>query len=1034
MDYFSSDNDDVICTAVTCLICIGDTLCSGEGSYLHTYSLSSSRHLAQYNVLGSSVIHGIKASSNDLVIFGQKSLCLGRLTGSSFDVTSEVAEFTDWIWDVQWLSEPLHHLAVALGHNAVALWDCSGFKCTEVISCVENCILYSACFIGDSWNSLVLAAGVVFNEVVLWRPAGHRDGSGRSIVIGRFKGHEGVIFNIDYNPEKCLLCSVSDDRTIRLWDLRLRDGCTSGDPIRTLYGHRARVWDAKLMTDVIVSIGEDACCFVWNYEGSIIKKFTGHKGQNIWSVAVNESKHLIVTGGGDSSIRLWSLATIADAEHTTECLDMEVAARSVLGEAMTEEMSGFTPRLVSLLRNELLVMMQNGYLLGYGFLTKTWRLIVNNPEYQSYCIMKESPDNRLVAIGTIKGHVFVHRLDDGARLLQVSVYSSKVLSLCWGSGEDIFSSGPEGAVIWWKVAQNENGKFDLTKICDYILCHSRHRWLTSVTILPDDVGFVCGDKRGSVFLYRNGVGSKSEDPCDSHIAIHGKTGVSFIAQHDGFLYSAGRDGTYRKYSVTEGWKLRLIHTFKVQKGFDWLEKLIFTSSDLLVMGFHSAYFVVHNATTNETLMKVNCGGGHRSWGVVHTQDQTTFAYIKTKKVVIYSTGKDYSGHVLLKPHLHGRVIRCICFLGQLHLTDGSECGLLATGSEDTDVNISAVRTHPNRATSVVTLHRLQDHISSVSSLASYPSLNSTNITEAVLLVSVGGRVTVNISRVSFPTEEVEGSLEASVTLEHLASSGTIDNAARRRQLKKLREANTEPDPETRFMDVKVHRPNEGDVAFLYIAGSDGLLRLFVFHEYTRDLLQLYQSASHQCCFLSLLLHEIRLPNSVVPLLCSGATDGKLMLWDMSSCVNAHEEKQQQQTCRVASDSKRLLRNQTIAAHSRSTNLSGLNFEDETSKEQDPSLSKFSGSCELGTNFVEEVKEDQSGFVKVRSDNSEDFNLITDNQSADGVKEISSPSVDEEEEFSGSSEGISQFGEVALTLTTHQSGINALASKQLEVNL
>lgn len=47
-------------------------------------------------------------------------------------------------------------------------------------------------------------------------------------------------------------------------------------------------------------------------------------------------------------------------------------------------------------------------------------------------------------------------------------------------------------------------------------------------------------------------------------------------------------------------------------------------------------------------MKVNCGGGHRSWGVVHTQDQTTFAYIKTKKVVIYSTGKDYSGHVLLK--------------------------------------------------------------------------------------------------------------------------------------------------------------------------------------------------------------------------------------------------------------------------------------------------------------------------------------------------------------------------------------------------
>lgn len=41
----------------------------GEGSYLHTYSLSSNRHLAQYNVLGSSVIHGIKGKSTLHVTF-----------------------------------------------------------------------------------------------------------------------------------------------------------------------------------------------------------------------------------------------------------------------------------------------------------------------------------------------------------------------------------------------------------------------------------------------------------------------------------------------------------------------------------------------------------------------------------------------------------------------------------------------------------------------------------------------------------------------------------------------------------------------------------------------------------------------------------------------------------------------------------------------------------------------------------------------------------------------------------------------------
>lgn len=63
-----------------------------------------------------------------------------------------------------------------------------------------------------------------------------------------------------------------------------------------------------------------------------------------------------------------------------------------------------------------------------------------------------------------------------------------------------------------------------------------------------------------------------------------------------------------------------------------------------------------------------------------------------------------------------------------------------------------------------------------------------------------------------------------MAVEHLAFSGTVDNVARRKRLKQLKESNLEPDPETRFMDVKVHRPNQGSVAFLYIAGSDGLMR------------------------------------------------------------------------------------------------------------------------------------------------------------------------------------------------------------------
>ena len=73
---------------------------------------------------------------------------------------------------------------------------------------------------------------------------------------------QGVIFNMNYHTKKKQLCSVSDDRSIRLWSVDVgslgksdHETITS-DAVCVLYGHTARVWDCKLLDDVIVSIGE----------------------------------------------------------------------------------------------------------------------------------------------------------------------------------------------------------------------------------------------------------------------------------------------------------------------------------------------------------------------------------------------------------------------------------------------------------------------------------------------------------------------------------------------------------------------------------------------------------------------------------------------------------------------------------------------------------------------------------------------------------------------------------------------------------
>lgn len=139
--------------------------------------------------------------------------------------------------------------------------------------------------------------------------------------------------------------SVSDDCSIRLWSIQ-DETC-----MRVLYGHTARVWDARYCDTGIVSVGEDSVCLVWNLDGQVVKKYSGHKGKvaksykkilmvkflvlhnslilgffshkhyfeiwnfsyiiknflstgkSIWSLDV--SKNNIVTGGGDGGIRRW---------------------------------------------------------------------------------------------------------------------------------------------------------------------------------------------------------------------------------------------------------------------------------------------------------------------------------------------------------------------------------------------------------------------------------------------------------------------------------------------------------------------------------------------------------------------------------------------------------------------------------------------------------------------------------------------------------------------------------------------------------
>ncbi|KAI8899864.1 WD40-repeat-containing domain protein [Globomyces pollinis-pini] len=221
----------------------------------------------------------------------------------------KTVEFRDWIQCARVLSDGT--IAILYSHNFLELWDLNS-GLLKSVSLEVRCMLYSGDIFGTSWNTLNVASGTIFNTVLIWSPIDNQNGVAR--VQQRLNGHEGVIHGVRFNSDGSMICSTSDDRTVRIWKL-------TGDVLSpmVLYGHLGRVWKADFVSNYIISISEDATCRVWNpNDGNCIECFSGHGSKHVWSFAVNnETNSILATGGGDCGIRLWDLTNLVETHNSS---------------------------------------------------------------------------------------------------------------------------------------------------------------------------------------------------------------------------------------------------------------------------------------------------------------------------------------------------------------------------------------------------------------------------------------------------------------------------------------------------------------------------------------------------------------------------------------------------------------------------------------------------------------------------------------------------------------------------------------------
>uniref|UniRef100_F6ZJG9 tRNA (34-2'-O)-methyltransferase regulator WDR6 n=2 Tax=Monodelphis domestica TaxID=13616 RepID=F6ZJG9_MONDO len=892
---------------VTALQCVGDRVLAGEGPNLLIYCLESGEQLVVTkcvpSVLSHYYIHGIrelqspsstKASETTVAVFGSKGLRVLTLSwgekAESLTWMSQLCELHDWIWDLHWVQGPgkaTLALALALGHNSVVLYDHIHQQILQEVHCEETCIIYSACLAGKDWQELVLVAGTVFNQLVIWHPADFTGEERRVKVERRISGHNGVIFSICYLESKGLLASASDDRSIRVWRVGdLRAPLSLVQCILVCYGHQSRVWAVQLLDNYIISIGEDSACIVWNYSGEIVQTFKGHKGRSIRAVTVHQTQAWMVTGGADSGIRLWPLR-----------------GNRLLGNSLLPlRFSSFTkkgsPKALTLVSSSwLLVMTDIGAVYLYDLTIKQWKFILDDINYQSYNLLDavQLPGGSVIcALGNLEGRIKIFPLHYPQEAKELKLYKGKVHGLSWVTRQPqdplrhdsccaLFLSGPDGVLSWLDVSFCPLGKVD--KVVErrrYVLPLCKQRWHTCLTFLPQGDFFVCGDRRGSLLLFPCGAatvkpsreerggresgsstdGEESDHgsdrslspgegaPVDLLYGIHGKQGVTSVTYHKGYVYSTGRDGSFQQLCVL-GQQLRPLWKQKPCKGMDWVAGLSFAPDEnLLVLGFHSTDFVVWSPRTHEKLHKVPCGGGHRSWGYTSTPATMVFAYIKAGDVMVYQAQEGGSScQAVLKESLHGRELTCVRYVGSMKTQEGSNTtDILVTSSEDTTVNILAFVA---ASSTVFLLATINNHISSVRTLALCEA--NTNGGEAetglrALLFSAGSRAEMQCYQLLvMPDLTTQAGLTCRVT--HLISHRLDEHWDRQRNKHKVIKMN----PETRYMSiVVVTSPQQSGFGLVLAAAcSDGSVKLFLVDELARKLQLLAESFYHQRCVLKI---------------------------------------------------------------------------------------------------------------------------------------------------------------------------------------